>query len=158
MTEPSWEVPERALSLTQPWAWLIVSLGDGWKDTENRKPGFSHKSFRGGFLVHAAKRCTASDYDSARQWVGQHVGAAAIEAIPPLVDLPRGGIVGASRIADIVAPGESGRRWHMPDQHGFVLDGRRELPFVPCVGHQGCFWRVPALVREQIRAAVRSGR
>lgn len=43
-------LPARALTLWQPWAWLVAN---GHKDLENRPIGFSHKSIRGQFWIHA---------------------------------------------------------------------------------------------------------
>ena len=45
-----------ALSIRQPWAWLIVH---GWKDIENRT---WRTRVRGRFLIHAAKGMTNREY------------------------------------------------------------------------------------------------
>jgi len=141
---------ERVLSLTQPWAWCIVSMPGLWKNVENRKPGFSHKSFRGDFFVHAAKRCRPEDYRGAVTWIAARFGVGAPRCIPPLASLPLGGIVGMSRVTDIVAPSPEPRmQWHMSDQYGFVLDDRVALPFVECRGHLG-FFMAKDLLRDRI--------
>lgn len=49
----------KALSIRQPWAWLIVH---GGKDIENRS---WHTKFRGRFLVHAAKGMTSNEFTQA---------------------------------------------------------------------------------------------
>ena len=46
----------KALSIRQPWAWLIVN---GHKDIENRQ---WRTHFRGKIYVHAAKGMTRGDY------------------------------------------------------------------------------------------------
>lgn len=45
----------KALSIKQPWAWLVAR---GWKNVENRT---WRTSFRGRFLIHAAKRIDPED-------------------------------------------------------------------------------------------------
>lgn len=49
----------KALSIRQPWAWLIVN---GHKDIENRS---WPTRFRGKFLVHASNGMTRSEYEEA---------------------------------------------------------------------------------------------
>jgi hypothetical protein len=103
----------KALSIRQPWAWLIVS---GHKDIENR--GWN-TNFRGRILVHAGLRY----------------------AIPkdcwPWKDIPHpgsfdvGGIVGSVEIADVVTQSRS--RW-FEGPFGFVLRDPRRGRFVPCPG------------------------
>src|SRR3990167_9411398 len=51
--------PMKALSIRQPWAWLILHAG---KDIENR--GWP-TSFRGRFLIHASKGMTRAEYELA---------------------------------------------------------------------------------------------
>lgn len=157
-------VVERALSLTQPWAWLIVSAAGHWKNVENRRPGFSHKSFRGDFLVHATGSCSPKDYQDCRRWVEGHIGEEVLEQIPRRDELLLGGVVGIARVVSLIAPEETHRpaqagtsvieRWHMPEQYGFVLEDRAALPFVPCGGALG-FWRVPNTVKELLARRLR---
>ncbi|MNQ62267.1 ASCH domain protein [compost metagenome] len=52
----------KALSIRQPWAWLIIH---GGKDVENRS---WHTKHRGRFLVHAAKGMTKHEYQAARDY------------------------------------------------------------------------------------------
>jgi hypothetical protein len=47
----------KALSIRQPWAWLIVN---GYKDIENRSWA---TKFRGPVLIHAAKGMTGAEYN-----------------------------------------------------------------------------------------------
>jgi 4-hydroxy-3-methylbut-2-enyl diphosphate reductase len=74
----------KALSIRQPWAWLVVN---GWKNIENRERRFSH---RGPLLIHAAAWMTPADYEACRIFVD---GICDDLAMPALEDLPRGGIV-----------------------------------------------------------------
>lgn len=114
-----------ALSIRQPWAWLILNRG---KDVENRT---WPTKFRGRFLIHAAKGCTREEYDCAESfaWCND------VE-IPPLKTLPRGGIVGLATLTDCVAASASD--WFVGDW-GFVLADVQPLPFVPCKGALGFF-------------------
>ena len=50
-----------ALSIRQPWAWLVVN---GYRDIENRD---WPTNFRGPLLVHAGLTMTRSDYEQAAQ-------------------------------------------------------------------------------------------
>jgi len=128
----------KALSLTQPWAWLVVH---GGKDIENRR---WNTKFRGGFLIHAAKGMKRSDYDAAALFATEVGGPALAGRIPLWNDLERGGIVGGANLYTVIHPLRPvempGRLpWHMPEQYGFVLGDARPLPFLPCKGALG-FW------------------
>jgi hypothetical protein len=122
-----------ALSLRQPWLWAVLHAD---KDVENRR---WNTRFRGRFLLHAAKGCTQQEYIDAKDWIearAPHV------VVPPLSELPRGGICGAAVLVDVFPPGRQVSRWHMVDQHGFVLAHIRELPFRAYPGRLG-FFEVP---------------
>lgn len=118
----------KAISIRQPWAWLIVN---GHKDIENRT---WRTTYRGPMLIRASKGMTRAEYDAARQMA---------EGIDPLIIFPRfdalarGGIVGAAVITDCTRA--SGSPWHMPDCWGFRLIWARDLPFVPLTGRLGFF-------------------
>ncbi len=120
----------RALSLTQPWAWLVVH---GGKDIENRT---WNTRFRGRFLIHAAKGMTSDQHDDAILF--------ALDVDPTIVvpsprDLERGGIVGVADLVDVLTPKGQRYGWHMHGQFGFVLHNVQPLPFLPCKGALG-FW------------------
>ncbi len=117
-----------ALSIRQPWAWLILNAG---KDVENR---LWPTRFRGRFLIHAAKGMTKAEYNQCREFVVRefpHV------FLPPAHELPVGGIVGEAEIADCVTASPS--RWFF-GIYGFVLRNVVKLPFQPCRGALG-FWK-----------------
>lgn len=145
----------KALSLRQPWCWAVLHAG---KRVENR---VWRTSYRGPFLLHAAVGCTPSEYLAATTWMASralvrvpHFRFNAMEEIiartagidldtlplvPPLAELPRGGIVGRASIVDVLAPSTDGkprRPWHMPDQYGFILEEVAGLPFRPLKGLQ----------------------
>lgn len=133
-------LPTKALSIRQPWAWLITRpdvqsavergqlyLANELKDVENRT---WKTSFRGHFYIHAAKTLDKPGYEYIqRRW--PHV------PLPHMNELECGGIVGLARLADCVEHSYS--RWKATGQHGFVLTETRPLPFRPCVGQQNFF-------------------
>jgi hypothetical protein len=113
----------RALSIRQPWAWLIVH---GLKDVENRT---WTTSFRGRFLVHAPQEFDPEGY----QWVLQsQIGV----KMPKPAGFERGGIVGEADLLHCVSRHDS--PW-FTGPHGFVLGNARPLPFRPLPGKRGFF-------------------
>lgn len=113
-----------ALSIRQPWAWLIVH---GHKDVENRT--WSTRR-RGRILVHTGQRVDVDAYDWLTQW------ARTPFTLPPLADLDTGGIVGETTVADCVEAHES--PW-FEGPFGLVLRDSRPLPFRACPGRLGFF-------------------
>lgn len=114
----------KALSITQPWAWLIAQ---GHKDIENRR---WPTAFRGHFLIHASGKWgheQAMDLESIRAEFPRLV-------LPPRFDL--GGIVGHAEIVDCVSECDS--RW-FGGPFGFVIVNASPLPFVPWRGELGFF-------------------
>ena len=118
----------RALSIRQPWAWLILNAG---KDIENRD---WPTRFRGRFLIHASKGMTHDEYDCADDplW---HKGGPTIE-LPSFQELERGGIVGEAELIDCVTQSDS--PW-FNGSFGFVLANVKPLPFRPFKGALGFF-------------------
>lgn len=127
----------KALSIRQPWAWLILH---GGKDIENR---IWKTNFRGRVLIHAAKGMTREEYEAASKYVW---------AINPRVVLPafdemkRGGIVGSVEIVDCVQQDDS--RW-FSCWYGFKLANPKPLPFVPLKGALGFFEVDPEVLRQE---------
>lgn len=119
----------KALSIRQPWAWLILH---GGKDIENR---VWRTRYRGPLLIHAAKGMTEAEY------LGTCLFAAArgVE-LPAARDLLRGGIVGQVEVVNCVAQSES--RW-FEGPFGLVLADPVPLPFRELRGMLGMF-EVPA--------------
>ena len=130
----------KALTLTQPWAWLVVH---GGKDIENRTWNTKH---RGAFLIHAAKGMKASDFDAAYDMahgIDQNLAWRLLD-IKHTSGFERGGIIGATNLYTVIHPllafqMPSRLPWHMPEQFGFVLGDTQLLPFLPCKGSLG-FW------------------
>lgn len=119
--------PIYALSIRQPWAWLIVN---GYKDIENRN---WKTYFRGSIYIHAGKGMTANEYEICRLTV-KDINPEII--LPPPKDLPRGGIVGIAEITNCVSGSQS--PWFF-GEYGFVLRNARPLPFRECRGELGLF-------------------
>ena len=134
-------LPSKALSIRQPWAWLIVN---GHKDIENRSWA---TRFRGPVLIHASKGMTRTEYDDCMHFAVR--GAGVREYFPRFEDLQRGGIVGMAEITASVPPERRTSHWHMDGCHGFALRGAQTLPFTPLAGRLG-FFDVPADVLDRI--------
>jgi hypothetical protein len=115
----------KALSIRQPWAWLIVN---GHKDIENRS-WLTH--YRGPLLVHASKGMTRDEYIFAGT-IAHQSGV----KIPPFEKLERGGIVGRVDVVDCVDQDPS--PWFF-GEFGFVLKNAKPLPFRPFTGKLGFF-------------------
>ena len=122
----------KALSIQQPWAWLIVH---GIKDIENRVWRL-HRNFElpQRVYVHAGKK--RQDLTSEGWlWIQERLDRdviARIEVLGGLAKVAVGGIVGEVTIVRCVTESES--RW-FEGPHGFVLaDARRTIKWCPCVG------------------------
>lgn len=117
----------RALSIRQPWAWLILHAG---KDIENRD---WHTPYRGLILIHAGKGMTRDEYEGADDLLGT---IRPDIALPPFKALERGGVVGEVEIAGCVRHSDS--PWFF-GEYGFVLRNARPLVFMPWRGQLGFF-------------------
>jgi hypothetical protein len=128
---PMSKSPTVALSIMQPWAWLIVT---GRKDIENRS---WHTSRRGPIFVHAGLKI---DRDAHNDLIHGHhpvtgeqdhaLGEAYLAAIDA-GEIHKGGIVGQVEIVDCVC--NSASDWFVGD-FGFVLANAAALPFRPLKG------------------------
>lgn len=116
----------KALSILQPWAWLIVH---GYKPVENRS---WQTTFRGPFLVHAGKGFDQKGYDFVR-------ATRPDIPLPAPADFLRGGIVGMATLTDCVSAMNSD--WFY-GRFGFVLAEPTPLPFKQVRG-QLSFFDVP---------------
>jgi hypothetical protein len=113
----------KALSIRQPWAWLIVNR---FKPVENRT---WPTSARGDVLIHAGQVFDVEGLAS--------VLAAFPELKPHLpVQYDLGGIVGRARVTDCVTQHPS--PWFV-GPYGFVLEDARPLRFAKWPGKLGFF-------------------
>ena len=147
---PSNPAPTLAISVRQPWAWLIVrpdlegaartaALAAGTiKLIENRSWATRH---RGRTLIHAAKGMTRGEYEDALDFLSLSPRLQEpAQALPTFDAFQRGGIVGSADVVDCV--GTSDSPWFLGPQ-GFVLRNTQPLPFQPLRGSLG-FFAVPA--------------
>jgi hypothetical protein len=120
----------KALSIRQPWAWLILHAG---KDIENRnwQPSNPGLHFRGTCLIHAGIALQPIG-DELRSFVKRVAGV----DLPPPGELPRGGIVGQVDVLDVVRTSLSS--W-FEGPCGLVLANAKPLPFRACRGRLGFF-------------------
>ena len=126
------DLPPKALSIRQPWAWAIINAG---KDIENRD---WPTKFRGPVCIHAAKAVPPVRYlldcHEATKITGR-------DNMPPKLgeDFHRGGIIGVAEIVECVETSES--PWFF-GRYGFVLRNARPVDFIPVKGALGFFdWR-----------------
>ena len=117
----------KALSVRQPWAWLIVN---GWKNIENRDCRFKH---RGPLMIHAASWMSEGDYEACRIFVA---GIFPSLVLPGIYTLERGGIVGQVTVLDCVDHHSSEL---FTGRYGLVLDEARLCKFVRWRGMPGLF-------------------
>jgi hypothetical protein len=113
----------KALSIRQPWAWLVVH---GHKPVENRTWPTSH---RGDTLIHAGL-----EFDSeGLQWVQRNFPA--LEALLP-TQYELGGIVGRAQL--IACTDSHPSRWFV-GPWGFVMHDAKPMPLVKLRGQLGFF-------------------
>ena len=125
-------LPQKALSIRQPWAWAILH---GGKDIENRPRRFN---YRGPICIHASKAVPPVAYILAWCEVTKITGR---DNMPPLLtdDFPRGGIIGTAEIVDCVTSSES--PWFF-GPYGLALKNVKPVDFIPVRGALGLFnWR-----------------
>lgn len=124
-------LPDRALSIRQPWAWAILNAG---KDVENRPRRFH---YRGPICIHASKSTRRQD---AVDFMGFYLNRHLPDNRP---DMPgaydRGGIIGTADIVDCVDHSDS--PWFI-GPFGLVLRNVRPVPFIYVRGALGLFrWK-----------------
>lgn len=126
----------KALSIKQPWAWLIVAKG---KNIENR----SWKTeYRGRFFIHASLSFDWEGY----YWLKENMFDVALEVENHFgIGKPSfnkttagefGGIIGSAYLSDCVMKSES--PWFF-GPYGFVLEAAKPCEFVPYKGSLGFF-------------------
>lgn len=137
----------KALSIRQPWAWLIVrpDLTDRQerarafdageiKTIENRTWWTGH---RGPTLIHAAKGMTRNEYDDVVDFLVLNPRLQSVaSALPAPEALERGGIVGLASLVACVRASESP---YFFGPHGFVFHDAKPVPFRPQPGALGFF-------------------
>lgn len=125
----------KALSIRQPWAWAITTLG---KDVENRT---WRRRYIGPVLIHAGAGLRKTDVEAFQATIDGHPDLCAHLAAAGGLNLDRlreetGGIVGIADITGCVRQSES--PWFF-GPHGFTLANAKPLPFQACKGALGFF-------------------
>lgn len=128
----------KALSIKQPWAWLIVN---GHKDIENRDWKYPPK-YRGQLLIHASKTFDNEGY----KWVNDNFDPIKLE-LPYSENYEKGGFVGLCRLNDVVTMDDS--PWFFGPM-GFKLRMPQPIDFIPYRGQLGLF-DVPDEIINQIK-------
>ena len=129
----------KALSIRQPWAWLIVK---GVKPIENRTWA---TKYRGRFYVHASEKfdMSAQDYAKFKRELEKDALHDGVDLAMPETpaDFDRGGIVGSVELVDCVleCEDEYDQAWHFPGNYAFLLDNPEVLPFRPMKGKLNFF-------------------
>lgn len=117
----------KALSVRQPWAWLIVS---GYKDIENRDWS---TNLRGRIWIHTGlHRVTKAEYE---EFV-ENCQAFGIRKFPAIDEFEMGGIVGSVEIVDRVKQSKS---FWFQGRYGFVLKNAIAYRFRPMPGQLNFF-------------------
>lgn len=147
-------LPTRALSLTWPWPHFMFSLPEPLrKKVENRKPGFSHKSFRGDCWVHLTPCKSTIDFDNACKFARWH--GVPVDLMPERRSEYEGHIIGRWTVTKILPPPDAldlPDRWRMDGQFGFVVENARLVNPARCRGALG-FWNVPPDVLAKLAEA-----
>lgn len=133
MTSPQPNLPERALSVRQPWAWAIIH---GGKTVENRSAAAVKHGLdvRSRIAIHAAKTLSQRDYRATADFMAS-IGVNCPEA----AELQRGGIIGSVEVYGCVEQSDS--PWFFGPR-GLLLRKPIACDFIPCNGLLGYFyWR-----------------
>jgi hypothetical protein len=125
----------KALSLKQPYAWLIAN---GYLLVDDRTWG---TQYRGKILIHASKGLYESYYD--------YLKANTDIPLPSKDKMEYGGVVGIANLVLCCQPGQIPAGIH-PEQrahfggvhdeyYGFLFEEATPLPLMPCRGKLGIF-------------------
>jgi hypothetical protein len=123
-------LPQKALSVRQPWAWAIMFAG---KDIENRSwQAMNHGlAVRGNIVIHASAGMTRQEYEEAADFMAS-IGV----TCPPAIDLWRGAVIGTVEVVDAVR--DSSSPWFFGPR-GLVLRNPKPCLPAPVKGHLGYF-------------------
>ncbi len=127
-------LPDRALSIRQPWAWAILNAG---KDIENRS---WRTLYRGPICIHASLyKPNAQDKLAFTETLVRAIPDFKVFAKGIQSKEFKGGIIGTAEIVDCVDHSDS--PW-FTGPYGFVLANVQPVPFIPVKGAQGMFkWK-----------------
>ena len=126
----------KALTVRQPWAWLIAQ---GYKDVENRK---WPTPYRGWIAIHAGREPDPDYYQGVRYPRPLDID------VPPFGEIEQGGVVAVAELADCVMTSDS--PWFC-GPYGFVLRDVRSIPFIPVRGWIKLFELPPPVAAAVLR-------
>ena len=129
----------KALSIRQPWSWLIINQ---MKDVENRS---WQTKYRGQFIVHAGAKVDKNAYE----WLSDR-GV----KLPPIHELTTSAFLGTAVLLECVTAPEGKLISPWADDSGFcfVLDTDKTLAFdspIPGPGALGFFSPSPEIIFPQ---------
>lgn len=144
----------RALTLTQPWASLVVS---GQKLVENRPWNPPRALIGHRFAIHASR---AIDLDTTKDIFIDRIYGQAISPFATPRQFPLSAIVGVATLERFVREDRLGDRDSLPEDQqrwffgpvGFVLSGVRALATPIAAKGALSFWQLPADVEAMVRA------
>lgn len=126
----------QALSIRQPWAWLIIH---GFKDVENRTWQL-HRQYcdpKRWTLIHAGKEMLKRDYEECRYFASKVNPNVVLPPYPVMQEFMCGGVVGAVRIVNCVRASSS--KW-FTGPFGIVMRDPFVFPKMhPCPGKLAIF-------------------
>lgn len=152
-------VPEHAVSLWQPYAWLMAH---GHKPIENRKKRFT---FRGPIWIQATELASMDVWNKVRELCDEFLGKDF--RLPGFDELALGAIIGRVTITGSIPPRSTpllrslslppaGKAvpWHFANCYGLICEDAVPLATpVKCRGRQSFPFRVPESVRAELRKA-----
>lgn len=135
--------PTKAISVRQPWAWLICCF-EGFahippKRIENRS---SLKHIKGSLFIHAGLRFDSEGYYWLKFKIKKEFrmteGEAFLARLPDPDKYPLGGIVGWANFKGEYVR-DSDNFWYAPGQNGLLISDAGGLPFRKCSGRLSLF-------------------
>lgn len=140
----------KALSIRQPWAWLIA-MAAGYERPQRVENRQWSTEYRGPLLIHAAKTL---DLGGAGRTVQRRPDLKGIE--DPFTWEPygmRGGLIGICYLANVAVP--KGDEWYDHNsRYGWILEYAYPIPFAPMPGLPGLFDVDTETLPEQTRTAI----
>lgn len=130
------DLPVKAITIRQPWAWHIVNSG---KNIENRSWS---TTFRGPICIHAGANKNKRNFNRDRD------DSVSMGGFSPTLDtIPMGGIVAIAEIVDCVSSHDS--PWFF-GPYGFILENVTPVTFIPVKGALGIFnWEKRVIQRDE---------
>lgn len=129
----------KAISVRQPWAWLLIH---GGKDIENRDWRYL-PTYRGPIAIHAAKGMTKGEYNGCEEFLmALGISNATLPLpLPEFDELARGAIIGTMEMRGAVRNSQS--PWFQ-GPIGLVLESPKPCDPIPVSGALGLWdWNPP---------------